>query len=62
MAAEIEVHKPGEGEAEECTGEDEPEDEIVGLAEAEGVVHLAGPGIETVLRGACRCNHCDRWE
>lgn len=58
MATEIKVHKPSEREAKECTGEDEPEDEVVSFAEPKGIVDFASPCIEAVLWGSSGCNHC----
>lgn len=49
VTIEVEVCETGEGEPEECAGEDKVQDEVVGLAEADGVVDLADPGVETVL-------------
>lgn len=61
MLVEIEVHKACEGEAEESSCEYEPEDEVGGFAEADGVVYLAGPGIEAISWGTCGCSHDVDW-
>lgn len=51
VATEIKVHKPSEREAKECTGEDEPEDEVVGFVEAKGVVDSLEEGFGAICLG-----------
>lgn len=49
-AVEVEVLEAGEGEAEQGAAKDEPEDEVVAMGEADGVIQLAGPGYKAVSR------------
>lgn len=44
----VEVLEVGEGEPHQGAGEDEEEDKVVALGEADGVVDFAGRGHETV--------------
>jgi len=57
VAVQVEVHETGEGEPKKRAGEDEPEDEVIGFAETDGIVDLAGPGVEAVLWWAGGCCH-----
>lgn len=50
ITIEVEVHEAGQSKAKESAGEHEVENEVVGFGEADGVVDLAGPGVEGVLR------------
>lgn len=59
VCGEVEVHEASECEAEECAGENEPQNEIVRFAEAEGIVDATGPGVEGVFWRTGWCGHSD---
>lgn len=56
-AVEVEVHEAREAEAEHGAREDEPQDEIVPVGKADGVVELAHGSDEAVSRGMLGDNH-----